>query len=152
VLHDQELTYAIVLPEAQGTIQEVYEQITDLWLGCLRSFATDLARSAGSRRGQPNPSCYQLTQRGEVCMQDRKLIGSAQVRRGRRLLQHGSIPLQVDAKRFSAVFGQSELPATLPGLTPRLLLANFPHPLQELPWSEQERLDIARLQDRFSCQ
>lgn len=151
VLHDQELTYAIVLPEVEGTIQEVYEQITQLWMTSLQAFTTDLAKSAGSRRGQTNPSCYQLTQRGEVCMQDRKLIGSAQLRRGRRLLQHGSIPLAVDVVRFQAVFGDAELPATLPGLTPQVLLENFPHPLHEVPWSLQERLEIEGLQERFSC-
>lgn len=37
-----------------------------------------------------------LTQPGELQLNGRKLIGSAQVRRGNRLLQHGAIALRID--------------------------------------------------------
>ena len=52
--------------------------------------------------------------RWEICWRGRKLIGSAQVRRRDRFLQHGSIPIRIDRNRLCAALGvppDPDLPA-----------------------------------------
>jgi len=43
-----------------------------------------------------------------------KLIGSAQLRRGDAILQHGSMRLQPDVRLFSQVFEEKLIPVQLP--------------------------------------
>lgn len=144
VLHHDEITYAIVLPEApHRSLEDNYAALTALWEQAI----PNISRAAGGVRSHTNPSCYQLTQRGELCLQGRKLIGSAQVRKGKRLLQHGSIPLRVDRKLFEAIFPGAEPPASLGEHHPEQLAAAFPRPLRPEPWRPAERAEIER-----SCQ
>jgi lipoate-protein ligase A len=141
VLHQHEITYAIVLPQApHASLEENYGALTALWEQAI----PNLSRAAGAVRSHTNPSCYQLTQRGELCLQGRKLIGSAQVRKGKRLLQHGSIPLRVDHELFEAIFPGAAAPAALGDLTPEQLAHSFPRPLEPQPWSPVERAHIGR--------
>jgi len=72
----------------------------------------------------------------------RKWVGSAQVRQGARLLQHGSIPYAVDDQLFESVFPGCELPASAP-ITLEDLRQGFPEPLIEQPWTMQEREQIS---------
>ncbi|MBS2033502.1 lipoate--protein ligase family protein [bacterium] len=137
VLHHHEITYAIVLPEFSGSLGAVYEQLTALWLETLAALHPQLSSSETQRSGQGNPSCYQLTQRGEIQLQGQKLVGSAQLRRGTRLLQHGSIPTAV-SPWFSRTFPGARPPAVLPGLTSQDLVRNFPRGLQRQDWSPEE--------------
>jgi lipoate-protein ligase A len=44
-------------------------------------------------------ACFARPSRHEILVRDRKLVGSAQVRRRRGVLQHGSLPLTVDHAR-----------------------------------------------------
>lgn len=139
VLHHHEITYAIVLPEAPyASLEDNYAALTALWEQAI----PNLARAAGAVRSHTNPSCYQLTQRGELCLQGRKLIGSAQVRKGRRLLQHGSIPLRVDEQLFAAIFPGAAAPAALGEVLPEQLAAAFPRSLRPQPWTPAERAAI----------
>jgi len=92
VLHHLEYTYALVLPEAQGSLSEIYTYLTGLWLQCLSPWGAHLGQDG--RSASEKSSCYQLVQRGEVCLGGRKWVGSAQVRQGARLLQHGGQCLQ----------------------------------------------------------
>lgn len=140
VLHHREITYAIVLPEAQGSVAECYEQLTELWRQTLAHHGVE--KSAGATRSHTNASCYQMTQRGEICLNGQKLIGSAQVRRGNRLLQHGSIPTGLDRELFERVFPGGVPPASLPGLTCAEIVSHFPQPLREEAWSSSERSEI----------
>ncbi|MFN8606264.1 MAG: hypothetical protein U0931_01945 [Vulcanimicrobiota bacterium] len=137
VLHHHELTYAIVLPQQSGNLSQVYQELTALWLQTLSQICPDLSCAAEQRSGQGNASCYQLSQRGEIQREGRKLVGSAQVRRGARLLQHGSIPSEV-SPWFARVFPQAHLPAVLPGLTVEKVLAHFPRTLHRQDWSPEE--------------
>lgn len=143
VLHDGELTYCLVLPQAPHTaLQANFEMLTDLWFQTFQRLGIPVSKSAGASSGNANPSCYQFSQRGELYLHGQKFLGSAQLRRGERLLQHGSIPRQVHPVRFSSVFGGATPPATVPGLTANQLAAAFPVPLDDRPWSVTERACI----------
>ncbi|MDD5089038.1 MAG: hypothetical protein PHI18_09630 [bacterium] len=96
VLHSQELTYAIVIPVGEG-----FEAAATLLEGVSRAIAGAL-RTLGvaadvSPRGDPltalknRTSCFLRTSRWEVTVGGKKIVGSAQRRLTRAVLQHGSI-------------------------------------------------------------
>jgi lipoate-protein ligase A len=96
VLHDEELTYAVVTPLATwGGVRAAYRAINDGLAAALRSLGApvDLAPGTARSLGPDSGPCFQVPAAGEVVAGGRKLVGSAQARIGRALLQHGSILL-----------------------------------------------------------
>ncbi|HEY3279709.1 MAG TPA: hypothetical protein VGJ83_04280 [Gemmatimonadales bacterium] len=97
VWHEHEVTYAVAAPIAAfGRLRNAYRAIHERLAAALRSLGADV-RLAGDRptvRLSDRPtSCFATTVGGEVLVAGRKVIGSAQVRRGDAFLQHGSILL-----------------------------------------------------------
>lgn len=137
VLHHHEITYAMALPEFSGSIAQVYAQLTGLLLQSLQAFQPHLTSSQTQQSGEGNPSCYELTQRGEIQLEGQKLVGSAQLRRGGRLLQHGSIPI-AGSPWFERIFPGAKAPALLPGLTSARLAEHFPGTLELQDWRLEE--------------
>jgi len=96
VLHSQELTYAIVIPT--GGESEVaamlLEGVSQAIAGGLRAIGVEAQVSS---RGEPltalknRTSCFLRTSHWEVTVRGRKIVGSAQRKLARALLQHGSI-------------------------------------------------------------
>lgn len=139
VLHHRELTYAVIAPiRPLGGVRAAYRTLN-------RALATGLARlgapvtlaSNGPVAAPDAGPCFREPAPGEVMAAGRKLVGSAQVRFGDRLLQHGSILLHddqglleellcaaahgSDADRYGpGSHGQDreDRPATLAGLLP----------------------------------
>jgi lipoate-protein ligase A len=104
VLHDQELTYAVVAPvRAVGGARELYQAVHRAIASGLRSLGADVTIAEG-RSTLPVDAgpCFRAPADGEVVARGRKLVGSAQVRIGRALLQHGSILLSGDQSALSS--------------------------------------------------
>lgn len=105
-----------------------------------------MAAEGEVRRPDAGP-CFQTPAPGEVTLAGRKLVGSAQVRVGGSLLQHGSIILRGDQRRLARIageFGDPHPPATLhevlPGIGPATLaerLASFMRLALGGSWSER---------------
>jgi len=99
VLHHEELTYALVFPVgAFSGLKRAYRRINQgLLMGLERLGAeVELASPDGpSLRPDAGP-CFRQPAEGEVTALGRKLVGSAQVRMGASVLQHGSIILDGD--------------------------------------------------------
>lgn len=105
VLHDGEVTYAVVAPaRALGGVRRAYRRINQALAAALRSLGApvDLGASEAVMPVDAGP-CFQGAAEGEVVADDRKLVGSAQARIGRVLLQHGSIILHGDQSRLGAL-------------------------------------------------
>jgi lipoate-protein ligase A len=109
VLHDDELTYSVVLAkdliaEQLGDCrkQTVYQFIAGILLCGLRKLGIP-ARINTSRQGDlRNPDCFRSSGEFEVTAPDgRKLIGSAQMTTRTAILQHGSIPMTNPGRRVS---------------------------------------------------
>jgi len=101
VWHGQELTYAVVAPSARfGSLQEAYLEIHDMIGRALGELGID-AVLASSRRSAPLDAgaCFSQPAGGELLVGGRKVVGSAQLRQGGALLQHGSI-LLADGQRM----------------------------------------------------
>jgi lipoate-protein ligase A len=96
VWHDQELTYAVAAPISSfGSLRTAYCEIHTRLATALRSLGVD-AVLAGRSTHVPScrlASCFAAPVGGEILVSGRKLVGSAQVRRDRAFLQHGSILL-----------------------------------------------------------
>lgn len=94
VLHDRELTYAAILPlDGPGSLREAYHRINGALLAALRSLGVE-ARPADDDTPVLRPdagACFRAPAPGELAVSGRKLVGSAQRRVGRSLLQHGSL-------------------------------------------------------------
>ncbi|MEO6055266.1 MAG: hypothetical protein ABIQ49_00360 [Gemmatimonadales bacterium] len=98
VWHARELTYAVAAPcEGLGTLREAYDAIHRVLRDALRLLGAP-AELAPSRTTTPIDAgaCFAVAAGGEVLIGGRKVVGSAQLRRGKALLQHGSVLLEDD--------------------------------------------------------
>jgi lipoyl(octanoyl) transferase len=98
VWHDAEITYAIAAPlETFGSLADTYLAIHELLASALRRVGLAAGIAARPADGQPGltaGSCFASPAGGEVVVNGRKLVGSAQLRDGAAFLQHGSILLE----------------------------------------------------------
>lgn len=110
VWHEHELTYAVAAPiSAFGSLRMAYQTIHARIATALRSLGVDVSLATARRPVGPSarpPSCFSAPAGGEVLVHGRKLVGSAQVRRGSAFLQHGSILLDGSQEIVSAVSRQ----------------------------------------------
>jgi lipoyl(octanoyl) transferase len=109
VLHDREVTYSLVCrdsdPLVSGGIVESYRKISAGILSGVRRLGVDAQATQphpGAGRGR-TAACFDSPSHYEITVGGRKLVGSAQVRKGGVILQHGSILLEVDANRMTAL-------------------------------------------------
>ena len=109
VLHDQEVTYSVVMPlaldDGPHTITEHYRRIGMALAAALQALGlpVHLARPqvrATLTRAPASPACFAALSRYALSVAGKKLVGSAQKRAQRALLQHGSIPLWMDRQRL----------------------------------------------------
>lgn len=99
VIHDRELTYAVVFPtRAMGGMRQAYGRINAGLVDGLRRLGVDARSSAGdpAPAGPGAGPCFLGSVAGEVAVGGRKLVGSAQTRLGNAVLQHGSLLLEAD--------------------------------------------------------
>lgn len=106
-----EITYCVVLP-SEGSVREAFQRLAGRLASALRSLGVpvDTAGGGGAPPSTADPSCLAVIAPGEVTAGGRKLVGSAQVRRRGRLLQHGQIPRRSDPALLAAV-----IPGAVPG-------------------------------------
>lgn len=130
VLHADEVTYAVVLPvQALGGLRETYVRINRGLVSGLRTLGcpAELAETGALLRPDQGP-CFRAPAPGEVTLGGRKLVGSAQVRIGDAILQHGSVILSGDQSVLARLGGgdasDPEPPATLQAV------------LGVVPWAE----------------
>lgn len=100
VWHAREVTYAVAAPiEWFGSLAQSYHTIHQILATALQSLGieTSLAPSQPAARLTAG-ACFASPAGGEVLVNGRKLIGSAQLRQGSAFLQHGSILLEDDQR------------------------------------------------------
>lgn len=120
ILHTDELTYSVIAPldepRLAGDILTSYRRLSRALLAALQHLNADAKspvplrsgdyspQSFGYAQGRPsvtNPVCFETPSPYELTTGDgRKLIGSAQMRTGDAVLQHGTLPLAGDIARI----------------------------------------------------
>ena len=110
ILHDGELTYAMVAPEhhpiMQGGVLESYHRMSRGLVSALESLALAVevhGPEALPQADRTNPICFEVPSAYEITVGGRKILGSAQVRRRKTVLQHGSLPLTGNISRICDV-------------------------------------------------
>jgi lipoyl(octanoyl) transferase len=95
VWHADELTYAVAVPADEfGGLRQAYLEIHQMLLAALRSLGvTAELAPAGAAAAPGAGACFASPAGGEILLRGRKVVGSAQLREGTALLQHGSILL-----------------------------------------------------------
>ncbi|HEX5632631.1 MAG TPA: hypothetical protein VFX50_05360 [Gemmatimonadales bacterium] len=113
VWHARELTYAVAAPLEQfGGLRAAYLQIHARLADAVRRLGAT-ARLADDVRtpGVDAGACFASPAGGEVMVGDGKLVGSAQVRAGGGLLQHGAFLLEDDQALVDHVTRGAAAPA-----------------------------------------
>jgi lipoate-protein ligase A len=149
VLHHLEVTYSIVLPPDVVAGCGVRSSYAVLVEALNRGLAEWLPRADGPGFGGACggalrvANCFALADECDTVAQAGKLVGSAQMRRGGGLLQHGSLLLDADREVWTAVFGDAGRMTTL-----RDLLGYVPAPEEA---AERLAAGFAELGARLSC-
>lgn len=109
ILHIDELTYSVAVPKdspfAAGSIVESYKRLSKALMRGLELIGTSVQSlpKNDALSGDTGPVCFEVPSDYEITAAGKKLIGSAQVRRGQGVLQHGSLPLHGDIGRIADV-------------------------------------------------
>lgn len=99
LLHHREITYSVTGPaSASGSLRESYAWINRLLLdGLSRLGVMASVAERGTRAAVPDATpCFEVPSAGELVVEGRKLVGSAQWRDAGAMLQHGSILVEDD--------------------------------------------------------
>ncbi len=112
ILHTDELTYSISLPQEHplvaGDIVTSYQRLTE---GLRRGLEILGVESESKRQTQGRAGsavCFETPSHYELTADGKKLIGSAQVRRQKAVLQHGSLPLHGNIVRICDVLAYGD--------------------------------------------
>jgi lipoate-protein ligase A len=111
ILHTDELTYSVIAPMAEprvlGGVIESYRQLS---AGLLRGLEIlglrvradkEYGKDSTSKIQDSNlPVCFEVPSNYEITAGEKKLLGSAQVRKRKVVLQHGTLPLTGDITRI----------------------------------------------------
>ena len=130
ILHWREVTYSVAAPaDVAGDLRESYSRINRLLVAGLAGLGVhaNVIQSSPVVESLGTAPCFHHPSIGELVVDDRKLVGSAQWRTDGALLQHGSILVDDDqsmvASLASTMVAVPAPPATLHrvlGFTPPL--------------------------------
>ena len=106
IFHDKEITYSLICSQQDlgrpATVKESYKRICKSLFsfyshfGLKACFSLDEPRSFRSRSGL----CFASCQDYDIMIQGKKIGGNAQRRKKSLILQHGSIPLELDTGKI----------------------------------------------------
>ncbi len=106
ILHIDELTYAVAAPVTEprvaGGVMDAYLRLSNALVAGLQEIGVMADQAGADVRVGPDVSaaCFEVPSAYEITVQGRKLMGSAQSRRAKYVLQHGSLPLRGDITRL----------------------------------------------------
>lgn len=105
VLHQGDLTYALITSHLEGNLDQVYRQICQFLILGWQKLKINLYFGQPERQYLQSANCFKLATNADlVDSQGNKFIGSAQLKKGKFTLQHGSMLLKPDLKLFERVF------------------------------------------------
>ena len=108
VLHHGDLTYAIVMSIPPGKRLAVYKHICQFLIEGWRSLGVNLDYGTASKEYIRYDNCFATATGSDLVTESgHKAIGSAQLRRGKAILQHGSMILDTDRDLYQQIFNSS---------------------------------------------
>lgn len=137
LLHHREVTYSITAPVVAGeSLAASVRRFNQLLLDALRALGVDAREAGASRAMRPEgAACFAVPSAGELTLDGRKLVGSAQVRQDGALLQHGSILLDDDQGRIAGFAAGPYVPSAPAAALRDALGANAAYePVRDALW------------------
>ena len=110
ILHHREVTYSVTAPLRDGdTLHESYSRINRILLDGLSRLGVRASLAAPTERASiPGARpCFETPANGELVAEGSKLVGSAQLRDDKALLQHGSILIEDDQSSLASFVSNS---------------------------------------------
>ena len=108
VLHQGDLTYAIITSVGAKKSWGIYEEICQFLIEGWKRLGIELQYGSAERGYIHNPSCFNIATAADLVTADgSKLIGSAQRKGKKAILQHGSMILSTDKRLFQDIFNQA---------------------------------------------
>ena len=106
LLHGHDLCYSVVWPTQDSLTAikagEIFAGISDVLITALQRLKVDASRQRLSRaRSAKSGPCFALVDRGEITVDEKKLLASAQRIYEKTVLQQGSMPLTEPAKNLT---------------------------------------------------
>jgi lipoate---protein ligase len=108
VLHQGDLTYAVITSAVAGKRGEIYKYICQFLINGWRSLDVKLNYGIATQKYSDYQNCFATATEADLLTEDgKKAIGSAQLRRRQAILQHGSMTLQDNSDLFIKIFNES---------------------------------------------
>jgi len=109
ILHENELTYSFSAKTTEGIFSkgllDSYKKISNVFAVAFSTIGLSPESKLQRETRKPkSPLCFQTTSYGEITVNGKKIIGSAQKRWHGGLLQQGSIPCSIDRDEHAKVF------------------------------------------------
>ncbi len=125
VLHEHELTYSFIIDKNKlpRSIVGSYNIISNALIRGLKILGLNPEMNKVKVADKDNPVCFQETSLNEIVINQKKIIGSAQVRVQEKVLQHGSILTGIDNRKHSNCFVHKP---GIDGLSKRISYINYP--------------------------
>ena len=107
VLHGEDLTYAVVTSRAAGKRGETYRYLCQFLIDGWRSLGVKLDYGKATLQYASSPNCFATATNADLVTEaGKKAIGSAQLRRRKAILQHGSMNLSDETGLFIKIFNE----------------------------------------------
>ncbi len=112
VFHDKEITYSICSPYEQfplpHSLKGVYSTIADWLINFFKRIGIKVyldKKWSPQKQYMKSNACFLTATPYEMLTSGKKICGSAQKRGRESFLQHGSIPIEIDANLFAKLMG-----------------------------------------------
>lgn len=110
LLHDNEITYSFVCPfdflNNGESIISSYKEISSAIILGFKNLDIELEIGGSKKVNTSFDYCMSLTTGADLCINGKKLIGSAQFRKHNYLLQHGSVLFDFDCETIQNIFNE----------------------------------------------
>lgn len=107
VLHQGDLTYAVIASFERGKRLEVYQHICQFLITGWRSLGIELSYGEETNSYRYQDNCFATATSADLITQTgAKVIGSAQLRQGKAILQHGSMAIATEPELYTQIFAQ----------------------------------------------
>jgi len=115
VLHQGDLTYSVITSYSQGSVEEIYREISQFLITGWEKLGVSLHLGKPKQQYLQSANCFSLATNADLTdSEGNKFIGSAQLRQGKYILQHGSMLWRCDRALYQQVFNSPPPQAKIP--------------------------------------
>lgn len=117
LLHDKEVTYAIILPVSflnnGETVISSYKEISAILINSFKYLGIEVDFPQNKKVNSKFDYCMSISTGADLSYQGKKIIGSAQYRKQGYILQHGSILMDFDEDKIETIFNENIAPDSI---------------------------------------